>query len=93
MRGESSTPNADQANLRTSDVVQLLAGDARSRSAAKGAATLLRHKAEQRADRLSQMRAQIADGTLVVRQMTTAQRMAAPQRLTDCRRVRYARSR
>lgn len=50
---------------------------ARTRSAQKGAATVKRHKEEQRVERLLDMRAQIADGTLVVRQMTVAQFKAA----------------
>jgi hypothetical protein len=53
------------------------ARDARTRSAQKGAATVKRHKEEQRVERLVQMRAQIADGTLVIRQMTVAQLKAA----------------
>jgi hypothetical protein len=51
--------------------------DARTSAARRGAATLLRRRNERRADTLDQMRAQIADGTLVVRQMTPAQQKAA----------------
>ena len=51
--------------------------DARSLSATKGAATLRRRREEQRAERLDQIHDQIADGTLVVRQMTAAQHKEA----------------
>jgi hypothetical protein len=57
-------------------MLQSLPADARSRAAAKGMATFRRHQEERRADSLAQIRSQIADGTLVVRQMTTAQREA-----------------
>jgi hypothetical protein len=44
--------------------------------AAKRAATVQRKKDERRAECLSQIEAQIADGTLVVRQMTIAEHQA-----------------
>ena len=66
MPSESSTPTTDQAN----NTLQPLRANARSR----GAATIQRHKDERRAESLAQIRAQIANGTLVVRQMATAQR-------------------
>jgi hypothetical protein len=40
----------------------------------KAAATVQRHKKERRAESLRQIRAQTADGSLVVTQMTDAQR-------------------
>lgn len=46
-------------------------------SAKKGAATTRRHKEEQRTTRLDEIRHQIADGTLVVRQMTDAEHATA----------------
>jgi hypothetical protein len=57
----------------------LVAGEAPISSAQKAAATLRRHKDERREDSLQQIRAQTADGTLVVRQMTVAQHEAASQ--------------
>jgi hypothetical protein len=57
----------------------LVAGEVPISSAQKAAATLRRHKDERRADSLQQIRAQTADGTLVVRQMTVAQHEAASQ--------------
>jgi hypothetical protein len=65
MPGESSNPT-----------VQSLPADARGRAAAKGAATLRRHQEERRAESLAQIRSQIADGRLIVRHMTSAQRKA-----------------
>jgi hypothetical protein len=47
--------------------------DARTRTAAKGRETLRRHREEQHAERLTEMRAQRAAGTLVIRQMTPEQ--------------------
>jgi hypothetical protein len=66
----------------------------RSRSAAKTAETVRRRKAERRTDKLDQIQDQIADGTLVVRQMTASEHEAAfeaaRQRLarTEARRKR-----
>jgi hypothetical protein len=65
MPSESSNPT-----------LRALPADTLSRAAAKGAATLRRHRQERRADSLAQIRSQIADGTLVVRQMTVAERKA-----------------
>jgi hypothetical protein len=48
-------------------------------SAQKGAATVLRHKEERRAESLRNIQRQTSDGTLVVRQMTAEQRDAASQ--------------
>lgn len=78
MPSESSTTNPVQPKVAIPSV--LLAGDARTYSASqKGAATVRRHKQEQRAESLDQIRAQIADGTLVVRQMTVEQHKSASQ--------------
>jgi hypothetical protein len=71
MPSESSTPTVEPARPNSGLPV---VPDARSRSAAKGVATVLRRKEERRADSLAAMREQIADGTLVVRQMTSAER-------------------
>jgi hypothetical protein len=77
MPSEVSTPTTDQADDTIPNTLRPLPGDARSRAAAKGLATFRRHKEERRADSLAQIRAQIANGTLVVRQMTIEQRKAA----------------
>jgi hypothetical protein len=71
---ESATPNPDQPH-----VTPLPAGGGPVTSAQKAAETLRRHKDERRADSLRQIRDQTADGTLVVRQMTVAQREEASQ--------------
>jgi hypothetical protein len=76
---ESFTSSTDDANAPIPVAVDLVAGDARSRSAAKAVATVRRRQAEQRADSLDQIRAQTAAGTLVVRQMTVAEHDAALQ--------------
>jgi hypothetical protein len=54
-------------------------------SAQKTAATVQRHKQERRAERLSEISAQTADGTLIVRQMTASEHDAASE---DAREVR-----
>lgn len=51
----------------------------RSRSAAKTAETVRRRKEERRTDKLDQIQDQIADGTLVVRQMSVAEHEASAE--------------
>jgi uncharacterized protein (DUF2336 family) len=78
MPSELSTPNGDQPNVTSAHALPRLADEAPPRSAAeKGAATVRRRKEARRADRLDEIRVQIADGTLVVHQMTDAQHKAA----------------
>lgn len=84
MTSESAEPKADQAKAITRDADGLPAGDLRARSAQKGAATIRRHKEERRADKLDHIRSQIADGSLVVRQMTAGQLKTASR---DARRT------
>lgn len=79
MPNESSTPDAGHARATVPTGARGLAGDARTRSAVKAAATVRRHREERRAESLDQIRAQIAAGTLVVRQMTAAQHKAASE--------------
>jgi signal transduction histidine kinase len=81
------TPFADEANVTIQEARRPPSADARSRAAAKGAATLQRHARERRDSDLADIRAQIANGTLVVRQMTSAERGAAsgaPRRTPAC---------
>jgi hypothetical protein len=54
-----------------------MSSDAQINSAQKGAATVRRHRQDRRAESLRQIREQIADGTLVIRQMTAAERTRA----------------
>jgi hypothetical protein len=68
---------ADQANVTSSSPRQPLSAAARSRASTRAVATVQRHRQERRAESLAQIQAQIADGTLVVRQMTTAERSSA----------------
>ena len=70
MPSESSIPNTQDANAS-------ILSEALVSSAQKGAATVRRHKQDRRDESLRQIRAQIADGTLVVRQMTAAERTTA----------------
>lgn len=77
MPSHPSVTVPDQANVTTSKTPQSLSAAARNRAAAKGVATSQRHRQERRAESLAEIQAQIADGTLVVRQMTTAERRAA----------------
>jgi hypothetical protein len=78
MSSQSSLPAADQAPITITHTHRLPSAAARSRAAAKGVATAQRHRQEQRVERLALIDAQIADGTLVVRQMPVAQRKANP---------------
>jgi hypothetical protein len=48
-------------------------------AAQKSAATVMRHKEERRAESLDDIRRQTANGTLVIRQMTTEQHDAASE--------------
>jgi hypothetical protein len=75
-RKRPAARGADDA-ATSSNEPPLPADDARTNAARRGAATLLRRRNERRADSLDQIRAQIADGTLVIRQMTPAQQKAA----------------
>jgi hypothetical protein len=49
----------------------------------KGAATMRRREQERRATRLDDMRVQIADGSLVIRQMSVAEHETAQQVASD----------
>ncbi|HEY5318416.1 MAG TPA: hypothetical protein VIJ20_10575 [Solirubrobacteraceae bacterium] len=84
---EECAPNPDQAKVKLTR--PSTAGRARTRSAAqaaqKGAATVRRHQKERRTADLEHMRAQIADGTLVIRQMTLAQHDIALQAARSAR--------
>ena len=88
MVGYSSTQNADKADVTLPNALRFLTAAAPSSPAQKGAATFLRHRDERRADRLHEIRAQIADGTLVVRQMTDAEHKAAFQAAGESRAKR-----
>jgi signal transduction histidine kinase len=76
MLDQASVPLADSPEVANSKARRPQSASARSRAAAKGVATLERHRQERRAESLARMQAQIDDGTLVVRQMTTAERDA-----------------
>lgn len=52
--------------------------DATLRPQSKGRTTELRHKQERRAERLENISAQVAAGTLQIRQMTAEERDALP---------------
>jgi hypothetical protein len=65
------------------DPLPLPAATTLSSPAQKAAATVLRHKDERRAERLREIRAQIADGTLVIRQMTDAEHETASPAVGD----------
>jgi hypothetical protein len=64
-----STPSSDIQDAQ----------EARSASARKGAATVLRHKAQLREEGLDRIREQTADGSLTISYMTTEQRAAASE--------------
>jgi hypothetical protein len=72
-----SSPPASSGSPDGQDAQHLQ--DARTASARKGAATVLRHKAELREEGLDRIRAQTADGTLTISYMTSEQRAAATE--------------
>ena len=74
MPTSSSTPDSNCSRGSASSHTPLSTAVAAKRTRAKGRETELRHKEERRHERLRDIRAQIADGTLVVRQMTVAER-------------------
>ena len=77
MPSQASMTFADQATVTNSNPRRSPSAGARSLAATKAVATAQRHRQERRAESLAQIQAQIADGTLVVRQMTTDERSAA----------------
>jgi hypothetical protein len=79
MPSGSSIPKPEPTERPIPAGPHVVPDDARSRAGVKAAATLRRHKEERRIDSLTQIRAQIAAGTLVVRQMTPEQREAASE--------------
>jgi hypothetical protein len=76
---ESATPEVDQLSATISRAPASRRDERTGSPAEKGAATVRRRKGERRAARLDQIRAQMADGTLVVRQMTVAEHQTALQ--------------
>jgi hypothetical protein len=70
MPSESSIAN-------TEDATPSMSGDAPLNSAQKAAATIRRRTQNRRVETLREIREQIADGTLVIRQMTAAERTRA----------------
>jgi hypothetical protein len=88
MFGYSPARIGAKANMTLPNARRFLTADAPTSPAQKGAATFLRHKDEQRANRLHEMSEQIAAGTLVVRQMTDAERSAASQAAAESRAER-----
>ena len=79
MPSKSSILDRDGANPSRPNAPGLLGGDERTRAAKKAVGTRLRHREARRADRLAEIRVQIANGTLVVRYMTAAEREAASE--------------
>jgi hypothetical protein len=88
MLGYSPTRREDKAGVTLPNALRFLTADAPTSPAQKGAATLLRHRDERRAYRLHEISAQIADGTLVVRQMTDGERTTASQAAAESRAKR-----
>jgi hypothetical protein len=86
------TEKAGEADARAPDAVSTEVSDARSRSAKSGATTARLHREERRADKLAEIGAQIAAGTLVVRQMTGAEHDAASEAAQQARARHVERS-
>jgi hypothetical protein len=78
MSSQSSTPNTDETSVRVSTAAPFRP-QAPSDAVKKGVATVRRRKEERRAERVRDIRAQTADGTLVVRHMTDAQHEVASE--------------
>jgi anti-sigma28 factor (negative regulator of flagellin synthesis) len=74
MLNSSSTPDANQRHTPVSNRIHASSAGPAISPRNKGRETELRHQNERRLERLSDIREQIADGTLVVRQMTAAER-------------------
>lgn len=75
---ESSTGSADPPMPTITHWRPPAVGDRRILSASeKAAATRRRRKDDERGDKLTQIRAQVADGSLVIRQMTDAEHQTA----------------
>lgn len=91
MFNQSSQFASERANLARATTLSLAAGNARSRSSQKAAVTVRRHKEEARAAKFADIRAQIADGTLVVRQMTLTEHRAASRAASRARSQHEAR--
>ena len=79
MPSKSSTLDRDRANPPRPNTPELLGADERTRAAKKAVTTRRRHQEARRADRLAEIRVQIANGTLVVRHMTAAERERHPK--------------
>jgi len=93
MLGESSTPNPEPADVTESTAPSPLTESAQSRGAKKRSETVRRRIEERRTDKLDQLRAQVADGTLIIRQMTVAQREEASHDASQARARSDARHR
>jgi hypothetical protein len=74
MLKSSSRPDSGERHAPVSNHTRSSPSGVATRPRTKGRETELRHQKERRDDRLSDIRAQIADGSLVVRQMTAAER-------------------
>ena len=66
MPSKSSILDRDRANPSRPNAPGVLGGDERTRAAKKAVGTRRRHREARRADRLAEIRVQIANGTLVV---------------------------
>jgi hypothetical protein len=69
------------------------AGEGRSATAKKTAATVLRHKEERRAESLAHIQNQTNDGSLVIRHMSEEEQAAASQAARSTRTRNEARTR
>ncbi len=77
MTSESPPEPAAENDTHSSSETSLPAATKQSRSLQKGAATVRLNREARRLDRLDLIRTQIANGTLIVRQTTTAQHEAS----------------
>jgi hypothetical protein len=93
MPSHSSVSDSPGVSTPVASAASPLTGVEQSTSHRKGQATQLRRREERRTEKLEQMRAQVADGTLVIRQMTVAERQAAvPAEVRPAGRSRARRS-
>jgi hypothetical protein len=78
MPSELSTAIVGQPKVTIEGPLRRLQADERNRGTAKGLATARRHREKRRAERLAEIDEQIADGTLIIRQITDAEHEPAP---------------
>ena len=89
-RRGAAVPNSPSPTHKPSPATT---GEGRSATAKKTAATVLRHKAERRAESLAHIQTQTNNGSLVIRHMSEEEQAAAAQAARSTRTRNEARTR